>query len=108
MSSTIRPAITIDARLRPDYSRIQVPVLAIYQRELPFDELAATYAITEETQRAALLQEYGATRAMHESWQRDLRDAIPTARIVEFPGASLYMRVRRKSPCGEMSLYSPR
>ena len=91
MSSTIRRAITIDARLKPDYSRIRIPVLAIYQRELPFDEVAAMYAISEERQRAALLQEYIATRALYDRWQRDLRAGVPTARIVELPGASLYM-----------------
>jgi hypothetical protein len=53
--------------------------------------LAATYAITEATERAALLQEYSATQAMYEKWQRDVRAAIPMARVVEFPGASLYM-----------------
>ncbi|MGH9220798.1 MAG: hypothetical protein ACRD1W_15945, partial [Vicinamibacterales bacterium] len=68
-----------------------VPVLAMYQRELPFDEVAARYTIGEERQRAALLQEYTATRAMYDRWQRDLRAAVPTARIVELPGASLYM-----------------
>jgi pimeloyl-ACP methyl ester carboxylesterase len=91
LSSTIRRAITIDHRLKPDYSRIRVPVLAIYQRELPFDEVAARYAITDERQRSALLQEYSATRAMYDRWQRDLLAVVPTARIVDLPGASLYM-----------------
>ena len=91
MSPTIRRAITIDARLKPDYSRIRVPVLAIYQRELPFEEVAARFAISDERQRAALLQEYTATRALYVRWQRDLRAGVPTARIVELPGASLYM-----------------
>jgi pimeloyl-ACP methyl ester carboxylesterase len=91
MSSTIRRAITIDARLKPDYSRIRVPVLAIYQRELAFEEVAARSAISDERQRAALLQEYTATRALYVKWQRDLRAGVPTARIVELPGAGLYM-----------------
>jgi hypothetical protein len=91
MSSTIRRAITTDHRLKPDYSRIRVPVLAMYQRELPFEEVAARYAIREERQRAALLQEYALTRALYDRWQRDLRADVPTARIVDLPGASLYM-----------------
>jgi non-heme chloroperoxidase len=97
MPSTIRRAITIDARLKPDYSRIRVPVLAIYQRELPFDDVATKYAITEERQRAALFQEYSATRAMYDRWQRDLRHAVPSARIVDLPGASLYMFLSNES-----------
>jgi pimeloyl-ACP methyl ester carboxylesterase len=91
LSPEIRRAITMDARVKPDYSRIRVPVLAIYQRELPFEEVAARFAISNEQQRAALRQEHTATRAMYVRWQRDLRAGVPTARIVELPGASLYM-----------------
>ena len=91
LSPVIRRAITTDARVKPDYSRVQVPVLAIYQRDLPFEEVAARYAISDELQRAALRQEYAATRALYARWQRDLHAAVPTARIVELPGASLYM-----------------
>ena len=91
MSAVIRRAITFDARVKPDYSGIRVPVLAIYQRELPFEKVAANYLITNEQQRAALRQEYDATRAMYVKWQRDLLAAIPTARIVELEGAGLYM-----------------
>jgi pimeloyl-ACP methyl ester carboxylesterase len=91
LSPTIRRSITVDARVKPDYSRIDVPVLAIYQRELPFEEVAAQHVIQNDEQRAALRQEYAATRAMYERWQRDLLAAIPTARVVDIPGASLYM-----------------
>jgi non-heme chloroperoxidase len=91
LSPVIRRAITTDARVKPDYSRIRVPVLAIYQRELPFEEVAARYMIKDERQRAALRQEHAATRALYVRWQRDLLAGVPTARIVELPGASLYM-----------------
>ncbi|HEY6509677.1 MAG TPA: hypothetical protein VIY56_16760, partial [Vicinamibacterales bacterium] len=69
----------------------RVPVLAIYQRELPFEEVAANFLIRNDQERAALRQEHAATRALYARWQRDLRAAIPTARIVELPGASIYM-----------------
>ena len=91
LSSVIRRAITIDARVKPDYSGIRVPVLAIYQREPPFEEVAATFLIRNEQERAALRQEYAATLALYVRWQQDLLAAIPTARIVELPGANLYM-----------------
>jgi non-heme chloroperoxidase len=91
LSSVIRRAITTDARVKPDYSAIRVPVLAIYQRELPFERVAANYLIRDEQERAALRQEYAATRALYVRWQQDLLAAIPTARIVELTGASLYM-----------------
>jgi pimeloyl-ACP methyl ester carboxylesterase len=91
LSPVIRRAITTDARVKPDYSRIRVPVLAIYQREPPFEQVAGNYLIRNEQERAALRQEYAATRALYDRWQQDLLAAIPTARIVELTGASLYM-----------------
>ena len=87
----IRRAITIDARMKPDYVRVRVPVLAIYQAQRPFEEEAAGYAIRNDQERAALRQQYDATRALYTRWQQDLRAAVPTARIVELPGASLFM-----------------
>jgi non-heme chloroperoxidase len=53
MSLEIRRAITVDARIKPDYSRIRVPVLAIYQAEGPFEKVAARYTIRNEQERAA-------------------------------------------------------
>jgi len=91
LSSVIRRAITMDARVKPDYSGIRVPVLAIYQRQPPFEEVAANFLIRNERERAALRQEYAATRALYVRWQQDLLAAIPTAPIVELPGANLYM-----------------
>ena len=91
LSPVIRRAITIDARIKPDYSGIRVPVLALYQREPPFEQVAAGYLIKNEQERAALRQEHAATRAMYDKWQRDLLASVPTARIVELQGASLYM-----------------
>jgi non-heme chloroperoxidase len=91
LSPVIRQAITIDARVKPDYSGIRVPVLALYQRERPFEEMAANYLIRNEQERAALRQEYETVRALYDRWQRDLRAAVPTARIVDLTGANLFM-----------------
>jgi hypothetical protein len=91
LSLVIRQAITVDARTRPDYSGIRVPVLALYQRDRPFEEVAAKYAIRTGQERDALRQQYAATRALYVRWQRDLVASVPTARIVELPGANLYM-----------------
>jgi non-heme chloroperoxidase len=91
LSPVIRRAITTDARVKPDYSGIRVPVLANYQREPPFEEVAANFLIRNEQERAALRQEYAATRTLYVRWQQDLLAALPTARIVELPGANLYM-----------------
>jgi len=32
-----------------------------------------------------------ATRALYARWEQDLLDAVPSARIVELPGANLFM-----------------
>ena len=87
----VRRAITVDARIKPNYTGIRVPVLAMYQAQLPFEEVAKQFDIRNEEERAALRQEYAATRAMYTRWQQALLAAVPTARIVELPGASLYM-----------------
>ena len=43
MNLTIRQAITVDARVKPNYAGIRVPVLAMYQAQRPFEEVAAEY-----------------------------------------------------------------
>ena len=91
LSPTIRRAITMDARVKPNYSHVKVPVLAIYQKDPPFEQVAANHLIRNEQERAALRQEHAATRALYVRWQRDLLAAVPSARIVELEGASLYM-----------------
>ena len=91
MSLEIRRAITVDARIKPDYSRIRVPVLAIYQAQGPFEKVAAGYTIRNEQERAALRQAYAATGAIYSRWQDDLRAAVPAARIVELPAANPFM-----------------
>lgn len=87
----VRRAITMDARIKPDYTGIRVPVLAIYQAQLPFEDVAEQFDIRSEEERAALRQQYAATRAMYTRWQSELLAAVPTARVVELPGANLYM-----------------
>jgi len=91
LSPEIRRAITVDARVKPNYAGIRVPVLAIDQAQRPFEEVAADFEIGNEQERAALRQQYAATRAMYRRWQQDLLAAVPTARIVELPGANLFM-----------------
>jgi hypothetical protein len=63
----------------------------MYQAQRPFEVVAAEYDIRNEQERAALRQQYTAIRTMHTRWQQDLLAAVPTARIVELPGANLFM-----------------
>jgi hypothetical protein len=51
--------------MKPDFARVRVPVLAIYQAQRPFEEVVAGYAIRNDQERAALRQEYAATRALY-------------------------------------------
>ena len=66
-------------------------MLAIYKTDPPFEDVARERPPRNERERAALRQQYAWDQAMVLRWERDLRAAIPTARIVELPGASLYM-----------------
>ena len=90
MDPTIRKAITQEHNVRPDYARMRVPVLAIY-RTLTLAQTLEMYEPQNEEQRAALFQGYAMRRGMLEKWQADLRAGVPEARIVELPGANLYM-----------------
>lgn len=91
LSPEIRRAITVDSRIRPDYARIRTPVLAIYQAQGPFEAVAARYVVRTDQDRTAVRQMYDATRALYALWQRQLRAAVPSARIVDLPGANVYM-----------------
>jgi hypothetical protein len=44
-----------------------------------------------ELEREALSQQYAARHAMVSRWKRDLLAGVPTARIVDLPGANLFM-----------------
>jgi pimeloyl-ACP methyl ester carboxylesterase len=90
LDPVIRKAIVEDNRVRPDYSRIRVPVLAIYRTET-MEQTLADYPPANDEQRAAVKQSYVGKRARLSKWQRDLLAGVPTARIVELPGANLFM-----------------
>ena len=76
--------------MKPDYAAIRAPVLAIY-RTVTFEQALEEYPPKTEPQRAALSQAHRATRAMLEKWKADLRRGVPGARMMELPGADLYM-----------------
>jgi non-heme chloroperoxidase len=90
LDPTIRRAIVEDNRVRPDYAHIRVPVVAIY-RTMTMEQVLKEFPTKTEQERAALNQEYAAGRAMLSKWQRDLLAGVPNAKIVELPGANLYM-----------------
>jgi pimeloyl-ACP methyl ester carboxylesterase len=90
LDPAIRKAMLEDHKVKPDYSRIRVPVLAIF-RTTTLAQALELYQPQSDAERARLFQLYAAGRGMLEKWQADLRAGVPHARIVELPGANLYM-----------------
>jgi hypothetical protein len=87
----VRKAITEDDRIKPDWGRIRAPVLAIFSVPPPFLEFARDSPPRNELERAALSQQYAALHGMFSRWKRDLLAGVPAARIVDLPGANLFM-----------------
>jgi non-heme chloroperoxidase len=90
LEPAIRKAIVEDNNVRPDYAHISVPVLAVF-RTTTWDAVLDDYPPSNDQERAALAQEFASGAAMLSRWEADLRQGVPAARIVELPGASLYM-----------------
>jgi non-heme chloroperoxidase len=90
LNPSIRKAIVEDNRVKPDYARIRVPVLAIYRIET-VEQTREAYSATTDDHRDAVNILNAGKAAVTRNWQRDLRDGVPAARIVELPGANLFM-----------------
>ena len=90
LDPAIRKAITEDHHVKPDYARIRVPVLAIY-RTVTMEQALKECPPKSDEQSAALAQKLAAGRTMLSKWQSDLLAGVPSARIVELPGANLFM-----------------
>jgi pimeloyl-ACP methyl ester carboxylesterase len=96
IDAVIRKAITQDNNVRPDYAHIAVPVLAIF-RTRTWDDALAEYPPKNDEERAALIQGYASAAAMLSKWESDLRQGVPAAKIVELPGANLYMFISNEA-----------
>jgi hypothetical protein len=90
LDPAIRRAIVEDNRVRPGYARIRLPVVAIY-RTVTMEQALRERPARTERERAAVNQVYENGRAMVLRWQTDLLAGVPGAKIVELPGAHLYM-----------------
>ena len=91
LSPTVRKAIVDDNRIKPDYGHIRVPVLAVFRTAPAFSEVERESPPRNEQERETLSRKYAFGRAMVSRWERDLLAGVPTARIIELPGANLYM-----------------
>ncbi len=65
-------------------------MLAIY-RTATMEQMLQDSAPKNANERAAVEERYAGSRAMVAKWQRDLLAGVPDARIVELPGANLFM-----------------
>ncbi len=90
LDPAIRRAIVEDNRVKPDYASIRVPVVAIY-RTTTMAQALEQYPPKTEAERQAVDEGYKSSRAMLTKWQQDLLKGVPSAKIVELPGANLYM-----------------
>ena len=90
LDPAIRRAIVDDNKVRPEYAKIRVPVVAVY-RTITMEQALEQFPPKTDAERAALNEGYASARAMLSKWQRDLLAGVPNAKIVELPGASLYM-----------------
>ena len=86
----IRKAIVEENNVRPPYSRIRVPVVAVY-RTTTKEQALKEYPPQNDKERAAFEQGYVRLQTMVKKWQRDLLAGVPNAKVVELPGANLYM-----------------
>ena len=78
------------------YSHIRVPVLAFL--ELPrLEKLPSEYQPQNEAERAAIQAFDSATAAYGDRWLDNLERGVPTARIVDLPGAGHYVFLTRKA-----------
>jgi pimeloyl-ACP methyl ester carboxylesterase len=98
LDPAIRKAIVDNNKVRPDYARIRVPVLAIYRTET-MEQTLEDYPPASDEQRAAVRRAYVGKRARLLKWQRDLLAGVPAARIVELPGANLVYVPLERSGC---------
>jgi pimeloyl-ACP methyl ester carboxylesterase len=96
LDPVIRRAITEEHHVKPEYARIRVPVLAIY-RTATLEATLEQFPPRNPEEREAVNQVLAGGRAMLSKWQGDLLAGVPTARIVELPGANLFMFVSNEA-----------
>jgi pimeloyl-ACP methyl ester carboxylesterase len=90
LDPAIRRAITEDHVVRPDYASIKVPVLALY-RSTTLQQSLKDFPPANDREREAVELAVAARRTVLAKWQGDLLAGVPGARIVEVPGANLFM-----------------
>ena len=86
----VHNAIDAGAKKR-DYSHIRVPVLSIFAPPLPPAERREKHPSQNPEQREAAEEEYSMLMKFIGRWETSLQSAVPSARILEWPGATHYL-----------------
>lgn len=89
-SKSIRDAIFAGVK-KPEYSRIRVPVLALFAGPPSLEDMAQRYKPQDAEQRGAMEEIYDVKARIGKKHRRDLQDGIPSARVVEIAGANYYV-----------------
>src|SRR4029077_15475848 len=87
-----------DGQKKRDYSHIRVPVLAFL--EFPrstYDPTLDRYQVKNDTERAAIEAVSRATAVYQERWMNNLKRGVPTARLVDLPGAGHFVFLTREA-----------
>ena len=82
-----------------DYSRIRVPVLAISDAvDFDLSKLKPEHPQPRTDEERALVLAFGkATQAVFDRWSANLKRGVPSAKIVDMPGATHYLWMTREA-----------
>ncbi len=86
----VRNAIDAGAKKR-DYSAIRVPVLSIFATQLPPAEQFKLEPPDDDDERATIEQIYQMEMGYIHRYMESIRHAVPSARVLEWPGANHYV-----------------
>jgi pimeloyl-ACP methyl ester carboxylesterase len=87
-----RTGDTIRAQaLRPDYSKIHVPVLALIQGSLSVQQRLTEYVLAGEQDRTAVERFWNMDKSYWKKFIGDLKAGVPGARVVEVTHANHYV-----------------
>lgn len=88
--ASVRQAI-FEGRAKPDYARIRVPVLAFYAVPATLEEMSQKFKPKDQVERAAIELDRAHSLLIEAKHKLDLLIGVPTARVVEVPGANWYI-----------------
>jgi non-heme chloroperoxidase len=79
-----------------DYARIRVPVLVFLATESPDGEKQKSQYVPKNPEERAAAEAFNAATAAYvDRWKRNLKNGVPSARIIELPGAGHYVFLPR-------------